>query len=60
MADRRLHERYMAADRAYREHTDTCVTCTPGSPCAEGARLYRAFAGLQDDYLRWQRSRRSS
>lgn len=54
-----LHQRYMAADRAYREHADTCTACTPESRCEAGARVFESFSRLQDAYLRRQRSKSS-
>lgn len=51
-----LYQRYMAADRARREHTVTCTACTPESVCATGARLYETFSRLQDAYLTRQRT----
>ncbi|MEW2467894.1 hypothetical protein AB0919_23160 [Streptomyces sp. NPDC046994] len=47
-----LYQRYMAADRAQREHADGCTTCTPQSRCATGDRLYATFSQLQDAYLK--------
>ncbi|MFM9812815.1 hypothetical protein ACKI16_30410 [Streptomyces scabiei] len=46
-----LYQRYMAADRAHREHAGTCTTCTPKSRCETGARLFESFSRLQDAYL---------
>ncbi|MFM9681689.1 hypothetical protein [Streptomyces brasiliscabiei] len=46
-----LYQRYMAADRALREHADTCTACTPESLCGAGARLVESFGRLQDAYL---------
>jgi hypothetical protein len=46
-----LYQRYMAADRTHREHTDTCTACTPESRCAAGARLFESLSRLQDAYL---------
>ncbi|MCX4598336.1 hypothetical protein OG819_55355 [Streptomyces sp. NBC_01549] len=49
-----LYQRYMAADRARREHT---VTCTPETVCETGARLNETFSRLQDAYLARQRTK---
>ncbi|MEV6383097.1 hypothetical protein AB0M31_27255 [Streptomyces sp. NPDC051773] len=46
-----LYRRYMAADRALREHADTCTACTPESLCGAAARLAESFGRLQDAYL---------
>ncbi|MGW2826381.1 hypothetical protein ACWC24_36160 [Streptomyces sp. NPDC001443] len=54
-----LYERYMAADRALREHAATCTACTPASRCTAGAALFETFSQQQDAYLRQQRSKRS-
>lgn len=53
-----LHRRYMAASTAYRDHRAACGTCTDRAHCETGARLYSAFARLQDTYLARQRQRR--
>ncbi|MGW2706906.1 hypothetical protein [Streptomyces sp. NPDC001340] len=52
-----LYQRYMAADRALREHTDTCTTCTPDSRCTDGAALFTTFSRLQDAYLKRPRNK---
>lgn len=52
-----LYERYMAADRAHREHVATCTTCTTESRCTAGAELFEKFSRLQDAYLRQQRTK---
>ncbi|WP_432158771.1 MULTISPECIES: hypothetical protein [unclassified Streptomyces] len=46
-----LYQRYMAADRALREHTDTCTACTPEARCTAGEQLFTTFSRLQDAYL---------
>lgn len=46
-----LYQRYMAADRALREHGDSCTACTDESRCAAGAALFETFSRLQDAYL---------
>jgi hypothetical protein len=46
-----LYQRYMAADRALRDHADTCTACTPEARCTAGAALFETFSRLQDAYL---------
>ncbi|UXY24981.1 hypothetical protein N8I84_41855 (plasmid) [Streptomyces cynarae] len=50
MADS-LYDRYMAADRAHREHEGQCTSCSPETGCETGRRLYESLARLQDAYL---------
>ncbi|MEW2297092.1 hypothetical protein ABZ719_31065 [Streptomyces sp. NPDC006743] len=53
-----LYQRYMAAHRAQRAHTDACTTCTVTDRCSDGQRVYDRFVRLQDAYLAQQRKRR--
>ncbi|MFE3074179.1 hypothetical protein [Streptomyces sp. NPDC059247] len=49
-----LYRRYMAADRAYRQHAVTCTVCTrtdPAPDCRVGARRHESFSTLQAAYL---------
>ncbi|MGW1171672.1 hypothetical protein [Streptomyces sp. NPDC002550] len=50
MADS-LYDRYMAADRAHREHERQCTSCSPDARCLEGQRLHESFERLQDAHL---------
>ncbi|MFE7958680.1 hypothetical protein [Streptomyces sp. NPDC057413] len=50
MADS-VYERYMAADRARREHERQCTSCSPDARCETGRRLYESFERLQDAHL---------
>jgi hypothetical protein len=52
-----LYQRYMAADRALREHADSCTSCTPESRCTAGAALFETFRRLQDAYLNRPRNK---
>ncbi|GGZ89807.1 hypothetical protein GCM10010371_57110 [Streptomyces subrutilus] len=45
-----LYERYMTAAAEHRQHASTCKSCSPTKRCADGRRLYEAFAKHQDDY----------
>ncbi|MFG2440852.1 hypothetical protein [Streptomyces sp. NPDC048508] len=49
-----IHARYLAADRAYRDHVAGCSGCglsTPATDGCEGTRLHDVFTRLQDAYL---------
>lgn len=46
-----VYERYMAADRARREHERQCTNCSPDARCETGRRLYESFERLQDAHL---------
>lgn len=58
MTSRSLHDLYMAAAAAVREHDATCATCSPDRRCPPGHRLYTELVRLQDDYLAQQRTKR--
>ncbi|MEV7471642.1 hypothetical protein AB0O20_34880 [Streptomyces kronopolitis] len=53
-----LHDRYMKAASAHRTHGETCTRCSADVRCADGLRLYEAFARLQDAYLAKQKQNR--
>ncbi|MEY9997451.1 hypothetical protein ABIE67_009570 [Streptomyces sp. V4I8] len=55
-----LYQRYMAADRALREHAGSCTSCTTQSRCTAGAALFETFCRLQDAYLQRKGDHRST
>jgi hypothetical protein len=52
-----MYDRYMAADRAHREHEGQCTNCSPESRCPEGQRLRESFERLQDAHLNQLRNK---
>jgi hypothetical protein len=52
-----LYTRYLAAEQTWRAHRSGCSTCTDRTHCKTGARLFEAFARLQDAYLQRQKKR---
>ncbi|MGW3148854.1 hypothetical protein ACWDG1_30095 [Streptomyces sp. NPDC001177] len=57
MADS-LYDRYMAADRAHREHERQCTSCLPDAQCETGRRQHELFERLQDAHLNQLRNRK--